>query len=258
MAEASYLEMGPDSAAPDETSYFDIAPDDPNAPGAQPPDLSYLELGPNDTANDAGAAGGSYLEMGPDGEADGIESCYLQMAPDEVIPEDENVTGYLEMQAAQAQGGGGGDDAGYMAVEPDWLNDQWDMLSEQAWFRGFQSRDEAKQELADKPPGTFITRVSQSQPGHYALSVIQANKHYDHMLILPSQATADSGAPGNTRYRLGTYSRLLFNTIPKLAAYYIGHPYIKEFHLLGEVKPEKQEGGYMMVEPDGSDGEDYE
>ena len=35
----------------------------------------------------------------------------------------------------------------------------------------------------------------------------------------------------------------------KLCAYYIGHPYIKESRLKGEVVPEKQEGGYMMLEP---------
>ena len=53
---------------------------------------------------------------------------------------------------------------------------------------------------------------------------------------------------------MGTYSRLLFNTIPKLCAYYIGHPYINDCYMRGEVAPEKQEGGYMTVEPD----EDYE
>jgi len=227
-------------------AYFDIAPDDPSKLAEN---MSYLEMGPGD---DAAEAGGSYLEMAPtEGGSEEPESCYLTMAPDDVIPEDQDVTGYLEMQAAA----GAGEDTGYMAVEPDWLNDQWDMLSEQPWFRGFQGRDEAKTELNGMPAGSFIVRVSQSQPGHYAISVIQDKKHYDHMLILPSQVDASSGAPGNTRYRLGTYSRLLFNTIPKLCAYYIGHPYIKESRLKGEVVPEKQEGGYMMVEPDDDDYE---
>jgi hypothetical protein len=58
--------------------------------------------------------------------------------------------------------------------------------------------------------------------GHYAISAIQ-HKGMDHMLILPSYAGPDSSAPGSTRYRLGTYSRDLFNTVPKLIAYYIDH-----------------------------------
>ncbi len=78
-----------------------------------------------------------------------------------------------------------------------------------------------------------------------------------------------SGAPGNTRYRLGTYSKDRFNTVPKLVAYYIGtagsapnphawlachvvnsnlprspaHPYIGRHFLMGEVIPENQNGG---------------
>ena len=98
-----------------------------------------------------------------------------------------------------------------------------------------------------KAAGSFVTRVSQSQPGHFALSVVQEGKHFDHMLILPSYAGNDSGAPGNTRYRLGTYSRLLFNTVPKLVAYYIGHPYINTSRLIGEVVPEAQEGGKYHI-----------
>jgi hypothetical protein len=50
-------------------------------------------------------------------------------------------------------------DTGYLAVQPDWLKDQWDLLSAQPWFTGFQSRDEAKQALASGPPGSFVTRV---------------------------------------------------------------------------------------------------
>lgn len=59
------------------------------------------------------------------------------------------------------------------------------------------------------------------QIGHYAISVTQP-KGMDHMLILPTFAD-DPAAPGLTRYRLGTHSRDLFNTIPKLIAYYIDH-----------------------------------
>jgi hypothetical protein len=209
---------------------------------------SYLQMGPGG-AKAAPADGGSYLEMGPGG----IQDTYLEMTPDAVISEDMGVDGYLKLQANQAS-----EDSGYLAVDPDWLADQWDLLSEQKWFRGFQGRQEAKDELAGKPPGSFITRVSASQPGHFALSVIQKNGHFDHMLILPSYAGKEAGAPGNTRYRLGTYSRLLFNTIPKLVAYYIGHPYIDDLHLNGDVAPEKQEGGYMMVDPDDGGFKDAE
>eukprot|EP00039_Didymoeca_costata_P025451 m.13400 g.13400 ORF g.13400 m.13400 type:complete len:213 (+) comp4845_c2_seq1:94-732(+) len=205
----------------------------------------YLDLAPNDP----NAAGGGYLEMEGD-----IDASYLQLKPDEVIPTEQAVDGYLEMKGAEANQDG----TGYMAVEPDWLNDQWDLLSEQPWFRGFQSRQEAKDDLGRKPPGTFVVRVSQSQPGHFAISVVQTGGEFDHMLILPSYAGADSGAPGNTRYRLGTYSRLLFNTVPKLIAYYIGHPYIDAKILKGLVNEEKQEGGYMMLEPNTDDIDDYE
>lgn len=88
------------------------------------------------------------------------------------------------------------------------------------------------------------------------------------------QAGKDSSAPGNTRYRLGTYSKMLFNTVPKLVAYYNGakphlstfctgstryahnttsaaHPYIDKHILVGDVVPEEQAGGYLEVTPDG-------
>ena len=82
-------------------------------------------------------------------------------------------------------------------------------------------------------------RVSVSEPGHYAISCIQHGNDFDHMLILPSRA-ADTGtsAPGGTRYRLGTYTKELFNTVPKLVAYYIDHAYIDKRRLQGHVRPE--------------------
>lgn len=52
------------------------------------------------------------------------------------------------------------------------------------------------------------------------------------MLVLPSYAGRDPTAPGGTRYRLGANSRVLFNTVPKLIAYYIAHPYHKNNHQL--------------------------
>lgn len=102
-----------------------------------------------------------------------------------------------------------------------------------------------------QPFGSFVVRVSQSEPGrsnssffvvarncppsqlmfpgHYAISSIQ-HKGMDHMLILPSYAGPDSTAPGCTRYRLGTYSRDLFNTVPKLIAFYIDHECVRSPH----------------------------
>ena len=168
------------------------------------------------------------------------------------------------------------EDGGYLAVNPDWLEEQWSMLHAQPWFRGEKNyrRQDAIQELNDKAPGaswrtkdrggrnrnrcrlrscaehdlapmagTFVVRVSFSEPGHYAISAksregkvrAQANPapprataHADSrhvscrplqvlsMLILPSWAGPDSDAPGQTQYRLGTtvcppaYSASLF------------------------------------------------
>ena len=73
-----------------------------------------------------------------------------------------------------------------MAVSPDWLTEQWDLMSSQPWFRGFMTREEACALLDQKPTGSFVVRVSASQPGHYAISVVQPNNHFEHMLILPS------------------------------------------------------------------------
>eukprot|EP00037_Helgoeca_nana_P002128 m.31959 g.31959 ORF g.31959 m.31959 type:complete len:221 (-) comp12382_c0_seq1:114-776(-) len=220
MATDSYLEMGPDGAAP--------------ATGD-----SYLEMSPS------GAPGG-YLDMTPD-------DSYLAVTPDQVFQNDAELTGYLEMSAAAV-----GDDGGYLAVDQDWLSEQWDLMAEQPWFRGDMKRDTAKKELQKKSVGSFVVRVSQSEPGHFALSVVQEGAKLDHMLVLPSFAGHDSTAPGKTQYRLGTYSKFLFNTIPKLCAYYIGHPYIGNSRLLGQVVPEKQEGGYLSITPNTDALDDYE
>jgi len=83
------------------------------------------------------------------------------------------------------------------------------------------NREQSVQELGDKPGGSFLVRVS-SQPGRYAISVVQRGGNIEHMLILPSYAGPQSAAPGKTQYRIGTYSKLVFNTVPKLVAYYIG------------------------------------
>eukprot|EP00041_Stephanoeca_diplocostata_P020497 m.460408 g.460408 ORF g.460408 m.460408 type:complete len:200 (+) comp21594_c0_seq3:132-731(+) len=196
---------------------------------------------------------GGYLDLAPN--EGGVEESYLQVTPDQVFDDDAALGGYLEMSAAQ-----GTEDGGYLAVDQDWLSDQWELMAEQPWFRGDMSRESSKKELKSRPVGSFVVRVSQSEPGHFALSVVQEGGQLDHMLILPSFAGHDSTAPGKTQYRLGTYSKLLFNTIPKLCAYYIGHTYIGNSRLRGEVKPETQEGGYLALEPNADEGdpEDYE
>lgn len=157
-----------------------------------------------------------------------------------------------------------------LAVSADWLDDQYEKLKKQPWFRPKPyNRKDAEDELAHKPLGSFVVRVS-SQEGHYAVSFVRKNGT-DHMLILPSyvracvtlattdgfkddfkdgiseddeqrttvatphtfwlgttfisflsQAGVDSASPGKTQYRIGTYSTDLFNTVPKLVAYYIG------------------------------------
>ena len=74
----------------------------------------------------------------------------------------------------------------YKAISPDWLTEQWNMMQAQAWFKDFLSREEACALLDGQRPGTFVVRVSVSQPGHYAISVVQPKNHFEHMLILPS------------------------------------------------------------------------
>jgi hypothetical protein len=127
-----------------------------------------------------------------------------------------------------------------VAVQPDWLDEQYAMMTTQAWFRkkGF-GRAEAEAELSDKPIGSFLLRVS-SQDGNYAISVVRPGPKVEHMLVLPSYAGPSSTAPGKTQYRIGTYSTDLFNTMPKLVAYYIAHPYYEQEKLVGLVMPEEQ------------------
>jgi hypothetical protein len=146
-------------------------------------------------------------------------------------------------QEPEAFGGAGG----YGPMEKDWLLEQWDLLKDQPWFRGHMRRPEAVEQLTGKPAGSFLVRVS-SEPGHYAISVIQDSGKIEHMLILSSYAGSDSTAPGNTQYRLGTYSTYYFNTVPKLIAYYIANPYLDHHKLRGVVEPERQDGGYLTVQ----------
>jgi len=174
---------------------------------------------------------------------DQAPGAYMHVEPDEVIPSNLDNPLYFEKQSGATH------DSGYLAVQPDWLSEQWDLLAEQPWFRGFMQREDAVAELRNQPHGHFVVRVSNSEPGHYAISGIQ-HKGMDHMLILPSAAgNGGAHAPGNTRYRLGTMSKLLFNTVPKLIAYYIDHEYIDVRRLQGSVVQENQVGGYMDVNP---------
>jgi hypothetical protein len=62
--------------------------------------------------------------------------------------------------AVAVRGGAGGSCSGQaaacQAVNPEWLESQWELLSVQPWFRGEESyrRDDATRELATKPTGT--------------------------------------------------------------------------------------------------------
>eukprot|EP00056_Hartaetosiga_gracilis_P020014 m.17151 g.17151 ORF g.17151 m.17151 type:complete len:192 (+) comp8103_c0_seq1:64-639(+) len=164
----------------------------------------------------------SYMEVTPDGKFE--EDMYLALG--EVAPDS------------------------YLAVEPTWLDAQVELLKKQPWFKASPfGRREAEKELKDKPKGAFLVRVS-SQKGHYAVSVKRKSGEVDHMLVLPSWAGAESNAPGQTQYRIGTYTTDLFNTIPKLVAFYIGHPFYDDERLIGIVESEDQDGGfYLDVEP---------
>lgn len=136
-------------------------------------------------------------------------------------------------------------------MSADWLDEQHERMKKQSWFRPDTKygRPQAEKELKGKHAGFFVVRIS-SQAGHYAISAVRKNGTIDHMLILPSYAGAESKSPGKTQYRLGTYSKDLFNTIPKLIAYYIAHPYYENERLVGIVVPEDQAGGfYFDVKP---------
>eukprot|EP00730_Choanoeca_flexa_P001281 TRINITY_DN10564_c0_g1_i10.p1 TRINITY_DN10564_c0_g1~~TRINITY_DN10564_c0_g1_i10.p1 ORF type:complete len:121 (+),score=16.64 TRINITY_DN10564_c0_g1_i10:297-659(+) len=57
-------------------------------------------------------------------------------------------------------------DDGYMAVNPDWLESQWELLNDQPWFRGAEDyrRDDATKELARAKTGTFVVRAKIASP----------------------------------------------------------------------------------------------
>eukprot|EP00040_Diaphanoeca_grandis_P028526 m.165344 g.165344 ORF g.165344 m.165344 type:complete len:1263 (-) comp31382_c0_seq1:71-3859(-) len=175
------------------------------------------------------------------------EEDYNNVRPDEIVPSMIKVETYmhnLEREKMEDKNRAGNKD--FEGDKPEWMMHQWDSLLGQPWFRGFYGREQAQKELIQtKEAGSFIVRVSESKKGHYAISVLQKQKskkdkfQVDHMLVLPSYAGRDPSAPGGTRYRLGENSRVLFNTVPKLLAYYIAHPYHKNnHHLKGRVNKE--------------------
>jgi hypothetical protein len=76
-----------------------------------------------------------------------------------------------------------------LAVSADWLDDQYERLKKQPWFRPKPyNRKDAEDELSHQPLGSFVVRVS-SQEGHYAVSFTRKSG-IDHMLILPSYVRA--------------------------------------------------------------------
>eukprot|EP01147_Barroeca_monosierra_P010820 gene10819-2899_t len=177
------------------------------------------------------------LTAAENNKEDSDTKSYLVLEPDGEFDE--------EMQDA------GEEDDGYLAVNPEWLEEQWKLLSVQPWFRGNPryTRDDATSELISAPPGSFVVRISQSQPGHYAISAKVTSGKIISMLILPSWAGRDSNAPGKTQYRLGSTSKLLFNTVPRLIKYFTENFYYKQERLRGSVVSEQQEGGYMLLAP---------
>eukprot|EP00039_Didymoeca_costata_P016630 m.300660 g.300660 ORF g.300660 m.300660 type:complete len:1171 (+) comp16422_c0_seq10:196-3708(+) len=151
---------------------------------------------------------------------------------DEVIPDNVAPDSFIKDREQQQA-----NDRDFQGFQQQWLMEQWTQLQTQPWFRGFATRDAAIKELKRKDPGCFIVRVSESEPGHYAISVRQAER-VEHFLILPTYA-GDKSVSGSTRYRLGKNSRLLFNSVPKLIGFYIGHPLVtpsgERFTLVGDI-----------------------
>jgi hypothetical protein len=169
--------------------------------------------------------------------------------PDEVVKVD--IRTYVQERAFEKK-----TDANSSTLEgdrPEWLAHQWEVLHEQPWFRGFCGRGEAESELKRNPSlGAFVVRVSESKPGHYAISVLQRDSKsrpkVEHMLVLPSYAGRDPSAPGGTRYRLGETSRYLFNSVSKLVAFYNSRPYHTNNNKLNGTVYEIQGEGQIRYE----------
>ena len=178
----------------------------------------------------------SYLGIGLDEHTDLVQGGYLAVTPDYVVQ--NSVTNFMKRAAEE-----GAADARYLGETEAWQRLQQHALVRQPWYRGSRSRSQAHAELLDQPEGTFVVRYSTSRPGHYACSFVEGHRVHN-MLVMPSYAGKSHGSPGSTMYRFGTKSRLMFNTIPKLIAYYIGHPYEGTRRLRGTVEFEMQDGGF--------------
>lgn len=174
------------------------------------------------------------------GQDKGNPGSYMAMEPDFELDEDMDMTQFLAKAAQQAKG-----DGNFQGMNDEWIEQQHDKLSKQPWYKGDIGRKDALTVLKGKQDGAFLVRASQSQPGTYACSLVDKGK-VDHMLLLPSYAGAEAEAPGATYYRFGTKTKRLFNTVPKLIAYYIGHELDgTKLKLQGEVHAESQAGGFL-------------
>eukprot|EP00041_Stephanoeca_diplocostata_P037818 m.1447794 g.1447794 ORF g.1447794 m.1447794 type:complete len:1137 (+) comp25110_c0_seq12:126-3536(+) len=172
---------------------------------------------------------------------------YAHVQPDEVVPDTVDLTHYIQQREQKKELDMATKAQSFQGDRPEWLMHQWDLLSEQDWFEGFCTREEAQEILADRINGSFVVRASESYHGHYAISVVQRTDERavcHHLLIFPSYAGGDPTVPGGTRYRLGKEQRNMFNTVPKLIAYYIANPYHHHYRLRGHVKQERQAGGF--------------
>jgi hypothetical protein len=186
------------------------------------------------------------------GQDKGNPGSYMAMEPDFELDEDMDMTQFLAKAAQQAKG-----DGNFQGMNDEWIEQQHGKLSKQPWYKGDIGRKDALTVLKGKQDGAFLVRASQSQPGTYACSVVDKGK-VDHMLLLPSYAGPDAEAPGSTYYRFGTKTKRMFNTIPKLIAYYIGHELDgTKLQLKGEVLAENQAGGFLASTPEEDNAGSY-
>lgn len=124
------------------------------------------------------------------------------------------------------------DKSKYQAVDPSWLDSQHAKLANLSWFRDkgtCTAKDAVKELMGDGKQGHFLMRVLYGKEldtlhgnyvytGNYAISVRLEAKVYS-LLVLPSWDPSMK-ADGQTLYRIGTRSKLLFESIPQLVEYY--------------------------------------
>ena len=141
------------------------------------------------------------------------------IAADFVVDDNVDAKQFVEQNESKAG-------ASYKGTDKKWVATQHMILGAQPWFRPEMTRTRANKALRGKKRGKFVIRPSGSELGTYACSISIGKSKNDvtHMLVLPSFAD-DASVEGGTRYRFGTKSKLMFNSIPKLVAYHISHPY---------------------------------